>query len=160
MAKLPQPGREPASQAPDDEDALPDPFAILLPSALLVAKADLVADLDAELEALRELTGLEHPALAASATTGAGCEAIAPWLFDQLQIVRVYTKAPGRAPDMGAPFTVRSGDTVHDVATLVHRDIADRLRYARLWGRSGQFAGQQVGRDHLDSDGDVLEIHA
>ncbi|MDX1434965.1 MAG: TGS domain-containing protein [Gammaproteobacteria bacterium] len=46
-----------------------------------------------------------------------------------------------------------------DVATLVHRDIAASLKYARLWG-GGQFDGQQVGRDHPVSDGDVVELHA
>ena len=30
---------------------------------------------------------------------------------------------------------------------------------ARLWGRSGQFSGQQVGRDHPVHDGDIIEIH-
>ncbi len=146
-----------AEEGADDE--VPDPFAIRLPCALLVAKADLVDDVDAEFEAFRELTGLEQPALVASGVTGSGCDAIGPWLFEQLGVVRVYTKAPGRPPDMGAPFTVREGDTVHDVATLVHRDIAERLRYARLWGSGGQHDGQQVGRDHAVCDGDVLEIH-
>ena len=157
---LPRWGAGDAAQAEaEDHDALPDPFAVRLACALVVSKADLLEDVDAELEAFRELTGLAHPALVASGSTGAGCEAIGPWLFEQLGVVRVYTKAPGRPPDMGAPFTVRAGDTVHDVAALVHRDIAERLRYARLWGSGGQHDGQQVGRDHAVRDGDVIEIH-
>ena len=44
------------------------------------------------------------------------------------------------------------------MALLVHRDIAAGFKYARLWG-GGKFNGQQVGRDHVLADGDVLEIH-
>ena len=45
-----------------------------------------------------------------------------PSLFQGLGIVRVYTKAPSKPPDMGQPFTVRQGDTVLDVARLVAND--------------------------------------
>jgi hypothetical protein len=76
-----------------------------------------------------------------------------------LEIVRVYTKAPGKEPERDHPFTLRRGDTVLDVARLVHKDIAASLRYARLWG-SGVFDGQQVGADHEVADGDVVELHA
>jgi ribosome-interacting GTPase 1 len=47
---------------------------------------------------------------------------------------------------------------VHDVARLVHRDIAANLKYARIWG-SETFDGQQVGPDHQVSDGDLIELH-
>ena len=42
--------------------------------------------------------------------------------------------------------------------TLVHKDIARSLRYARVWG-SGVFDGQQVGAEHLLADKDIIEIH-
>jgi ribosome-interacting GTPase 1 len=48
---------------------------------------------------------------------------------------------------------------VHDVAQLVHQDVARTLKFARLWG-SGAFDGQQVGPEHRVRDGDVLELHA
>jgi len=93
-----------------------------------------------------------------SAATGADLDTIGPWLFRNLDIVRVYTKAPGKPPDMQRPYTVRSGATVADVAMLVHRDLAASFQHARLWGRDA-YDGQQVGRDHQVEDGDVLEIH-
>jgi ribosome-interacting GTPase 1 len=141
----------------DDEDY--DPFAVHLPTLMLIAKADLLADVDAELAVFRELANLDYPALACSVQTGEGLDRLGPWLFEHLGVVRVYTKAPGRPADMGQPFTVRRGDTVHDVALHIHKDIAQGLKYARLWGQSGQFSGQQVGREHHVADGDVLEIH-
>jgi ribosome-interacting GTPase 1 len=141
--------------AGDDED----PFALRLPTLLLGNKADRLADANEELRALLELTGLRYPAFAVSATTGQGLGDLGPWLFRHLGIIRVYTKAPGRPPDRGHPFILRRGHTVSDVARLVHKDLARSLRYARVWGRSG-FEGQQIGREHVVADGDVVELHA
>lgn len=146
---------ESVNSEPQDDD----PFAIRLPTLLLANKADLIAGIDTELEAFRELTGLTYPAFAVSAATGQGLADIGPWLFRSLGIVRVYTKAPGHPPDKSRPFTLRQGQTVEDVARLVHKDLAAGLRYARIWGRSG-FDGQQVGREHRLADGDVVELHA
>ena len=140
-----------------DEDD--DPFTRTLPAVLVVTKADEIDDVDAEVEVFRELTGYDYPVVAVSAETGSGLDDLGAWLFDHLGIVRVYTKVPGKPPDMGRPFTVRRGDTVIDVAVLVHRDIAATFQYARVWGEH-TFDGQQVGRDHQLEDGDVLEIHA
>ena len=142
----------------DSEDAIADPFAITLPTLLIATKADLIDDIDKEIDVLQELAGTRFPAIATSVESGRGLERLAEWLFEALEVVRVYTKAPGRPPDKDKPFTVRRGDTVHDVAVQVHKEIADAFKFARLWG-SGQFNGQQVGRDHAVSDGDVLEIH-
>lgn len=136
-----------------------DLFATYLPTLLVANKSDQTPDLTEELEVFEELTEFRFPFMAVSAVTGAGLDELGAWLFRMLEIVRVYTKVPGEDADMGPPFTVRRGDTVHDVATLVHRDIAARFKYARVWG-TGTFDGQQVGKDHVVDDGDVLEIHA
>ncbi|MFU8820207.1 MAG: TGS domain-containing protein [Gammaproteobacteria bacterium] len=139
----------------DDAD---DPFRIRLPTLLLANKIDLAPDPD-EVAVLEELLGVDFPALRVSAETGRGLGALAPWLFKALGVVRVYTKAPGKDPERDRPFTVRRGETVLDVARLVHKDIAETFRFARLWG-SGVFDGQQVGADHPVADGDVVELHA
>ena len=111
------------------------------------------------IQTLRELTGLRLPVFAVSATSGHGLGELGPWLFQHLGIVRVYTKTPGHPADKHRPFTLRRGQTVGDVARLVHQDLARTLRYARIWGRSG-FEGQQVGHEHRVADGDIVELHA
>ncbi len=143
----------PAAESPDD------PFALRFPALLLANKADRVPDPEAELRTFLGLAGLSYPARAVSATTGQGLGELGPWLITHLGIVRVYTKAPGRPPDRDRPFTLRRGQTVEDVARLVHKDLAGTLKYARVWGTAG-FDGQHVGRDHLVADGDVVELHA
>jgi len=141
------------------EDAWEDPFALALPTLLLTSKAELIPNLEAELQVFRELSGLRLPELAVSADTGLGLAELGPYLFQRLGVVRVYTKAPGKPPDKDKPFTLRHGETVLDLANRVHRELAQSLKYARIWGRS-HFSGQQVGRDHPVEDGDILELHS
>jgi len=143
------------STAAADEE---DPFALRLPTLLLANKADSLAEAEAELRAFLEVTGLRYPALAVSATTGYGLGHIGPWLFGHLDVTRVYAKAPGRPPDRHRPFILHRGQTVEDVARLVHKDLAQSLKYARVWGKTA-FDGQHVGRDHPVADGDVVELH-
>jgi uncharacterized protein len=148
----------PGESSTSTEERDEDPFALRLPTLLIANKADAMPDIDDEIEAFCELTGLRYPALAVSAITGQGLGGIGPWLFQNLGIVRAYTKAPGHPPDKDRPFTLRRGQTVEDVARLVHKDVARTLRYARVWGKSG-FDGQQVGREHRLADGDIVELH-
>ena len=149
------PGLESAQQAATDEAS--DPFRLDLPTLLVANKSDLDPDPD-EVKVLEELLGLRFPALTMSAETGDGVDALGPFLFRALEIVRVYTKTPGKPADKEKPFTVRSGDTIADVARLVHKDIARSLEFARIWGTE-VFDGQQVGPDHVVSDGDLVELH-
>ena len=135
-----------------------DPFAVLLPTLLVATKADLMPKLAEELAVFLELTGLDYPALPVSVETGLGLDGIGPWLFRELAIVRVYTKAPGRPPEQDRPFTLRRGATVEDVARRVHKDVATALRYARCWPH-GRGNPHQVGHDHQVEDGDLLELH-
>jgi len=145
---------------PGHADALDDadPFALQLPTLLLANKAERLADLAAELDTLRELAAIPYPMLAVSAATGFGLAEIGPWLFDHLGIIRVYTKTPGHPVDKERPFTLRRGQTVRDVARLVHHDLGRTVRYARVFGHAG-FDAQQVGPDHPLADGDIVELH-
>jgi ribosome-interacting GTPase 1 len=137
----------------DSSDAL----TAELPTLLVANKSDLDPGAD-EVSVLEELAGVRFPAFAVSAKSGHGLERLAPFVFSALGIVRVYTKPPGQPPDRARPFIVRRGNTVSDVARLVHQDVARSLKFARLWG-SGAFDGQQVGPDHAVADGDVVELH-
>jgi ribosome-interacting GTPase 1 len=147
------PGLETESVEADEED----PFRLDLPTVLIANKSDLDPDPE-EVETLEELLGLRFPAITVSAKTGDGLDELGPFLLRALEIVRVYTKTPGKPAETDKPFTVRRGGTVLDVAKLVHKDIARELKFARVWG-SEVFDGQQVGPDHLVVDGDLVELH-
>ena len=149
------PGLEPAE--PPNPSETGDPFRLDLSTVLIANKSDLDPDPE-EVEILEELLGLRFPALTMSAKTGDGLDELGPFLFRALEVVRVYTKTPGKPADTDKPFTVRRGDTVLDVARLVHKDIARGLKFARMWG-ADVFDGQQVGPEHLVTDGDLVELH-
>jgi ribosome-interacting GTPase 1 len=136
-----------------------DPFALLLPTLLLANKCEGFADATGELRTLIELSGLRFPAFAVSALTGHGLSAIGPWLFENLGVVRVYTKTPGKPLEHERPFVLRCGQTVEDVARLVHHDLVRTLKHARVWHR-GSTSAMHVGREHKVLDGDVIELHA
>ena len=79
-------------------------------------------------------------------------------VYDFLDVVRVYTKVPGKKPDFTDPYVVARGSTVLDVAEKVHRDFVENLKYARIWGE-GKVDGIMVPRDFVIGEGDVLELH-
>jgi ribosome-interacting GTPase 1 len=149
------PGLESAEPAPTGEPD--DVFSLRLPTVLVANKSDLDPDPD-EVRVLEELLGLRYPALTVSAETGDGLDEVGTFLFRALEIVRVYTKTPGKPAETDKPFTVRRGGTVLDVARLVHKDIAEGLKFARMWG-ADVYDGQQVGPDHPVTDGDLVELH-
>ena len=125
---------------------------------LLVANKIDTPGADDRLAMVRELYGERFEILPVSATAGTGMEELRDRTYRFLNVVRVYTKAPGKPADRDRPFTTLAGSTVLDVARLVHRDVAEQLKYARIWGTGG-FDGQTVGREHVVHDGDLLELH-
>jgi len=79
-------------------------------------------------------------------------------VFDLMEIIRVYSKEPGKDPDKEKPFTLKKGATVLDLCRDIHKEFMEKLRYARVWG-SARFDGQKVQRDYVLKDRDIVEIH-
>ena len=131
----------------------------LKPPKLLVGnKLDLPGAED-NFGALEDLYGDRFRCLAVSAATGRNLDRFARAVFDLLGLVRVYTKPPGKKLDTSAPYVLRRGQTVGDVARHVHKDIAEHLKFARLFRLDGARDGLMVERTHVVEDQDVLEFH-
>ena len=96
--------------------------------------------------------------ISAAAAMPAELEAFKRVVYDFLDVVRVYTKAPGKKADFSDPYVVPRGSTVLEVAERVHRDFLEHLKYARIWGE-GKVDGIMVPRDFVIGEGDVLELH-
>jgi hypothetical protein len=78
-------------------------------------------------------------------------------VFDRLELVRIYSKAPGKEADLKSPFVMKRGGTVEEFASKVHQDFVKNLKTAKVWGSSA-FDGQMVPRDYVLHDGDVVEL--
>ncbi|HET6575401.1 MAG TPA: GTPase [Fimbriiglobus sp.] len=141
-------------EKPADED----PTTYYLKTLLAATKADDEAA-DIRLEIAREAFGDRFPLLVVSAEQGTGLEEFRKAVYDRLGVMRVYTKQPGKPPDMSNPFTCPVGATLQEFAGHVHKDFEENLKTARVWG-SGAFDGQTVGRDHVLRDRDVVELHS
>jgi ribosome-interacting GTPase 1 len=113
---------------------------------------------DENFEILCELLEDDWPLLPVSATTGRNLERMKRVVFERLEIIRVYSKAPGKKPDLDAPFVLKKGSTVGEFAGKVHQDFGKKLKSARVWGSAALYDGQMVRRDHVLQDGDVVEL--
>jgi ribosome-interacting GTPase 1 len=110
------------------------------------------------LDVVREMFGSRFGVFPLDAESGAGLEELRTAIYRSLNVIRVYSKKPGKPADMQSPFTCPAGSTVAQMAELVHRDFAEKLKSARIWG-TGVFDGQAVTRDHVLHDKDVVELH-
>jgi ribosome-interacting GTPase 1 len=128
------------------------------PRLLVATKCDLPGAKE-NLAALTELYGDRFEYLPVSVTTGENVDRFACAVFNRLGLVRVYTKPPGKKADLGAPYVLHRGQTVHDAARMVHRDFADHLKFARLFHIEGGHDGLMVERTHVVEDQDILELH-
>lgn len=79
-------------------------------------------------------------------------------VFDALGIIRVYTKPIGQEADFKDPIILPIGGNVEDAAMTIHKDFAQRLKFAKIWGE-GKFDGQRVQSDFVLSDKDIIEFH-
>ena len=112
---------------------------------------------DEDMQVLCELYQDDWLLVPVSAATGRNLERLRQMAFEQLEIIRVYAKPPGQEPDLSAPFALKKGSTVAELAAKIHKDFFEQLKTARVWG-SGVYDGQIVSRDHVLQDGDIVEL--
>ena len=95
--------------------------------------------------------------LSISTHTGDGIEDLKEKILSSLNLIRVYTKKPGKKKDLPA-IGLQKNSTVNDVLGLIHKDFKKNFKFARVFN-SKKHSGQKVGLDYRLEDGDVLEIH-
>ena len=105
-----------------------------------------------------ELTELNMPVLPLSILNGTNLDVLLRNIYDMSGIIRVYSKNPGKDPDMDEPFVIPRDSTLEELAGRIHKDFMQKLKYARIWG-STVHDGMMVQRDYVMQDGDIVEIH-
>lgn len=128
-------------------------------SIVLANKMDLEGSEDS-LSAWKDLFGQVSESIPLSVQEEADFSSLKKIFFTYLDVVRIYTKSPGKKqnPD-DKPYILKKGATVLDAAAHIHKDLAEGFKFAKIWGE-GLHDGQMVERDHVLNDRDCLEIHA
>ncbi len=124
---------------------------------VVISKCDCI-DPERVALAVKAVVGQAIEVTAVSTSEGTGIDNLREEIFAVVDIIRVYTKAPGKKADLADPYVIHAGCTVMDLAREIHRDFADGLRFSRVWG-SSKFDGQPVQRDYILQDGDIIELH-
>ncbi|MFZ5907975.1 MAG: TGS domain-containing protein [Nitrospirota bacterium] len=132
---------------------------VVLKRTLLAGNKADMPGADKNLSRLRAVYGNTYPCIGVSAERKENIEELKRELFALAGIIRVYSKPPGKDPDLSKPFTVPSGSTVIGLARIIHKDFIDNLKYARIWG-SARFDGQRVEKTYVLRDRDVVEFHS
>ncbi len=73
-------------------------------------------------------------------------------------MVKIYSKPAGKEKQF-PPLALKEGSSVADFVTKIHKDFARNFAYARVWGASAKFPGQEVGLAHILMDEDAVEVH-
>lgn len=92
-----------------------------------------------------------------STITNEGVEELKQKIFDSFNVIRIYTKHAGKKQD-NVPVILPPNSTLEDVAEKILHGYSKKVKYAKIWGPSSKFSGQQVGLKHFVKDKDVVEF--
>ncbi|MCM8822506.1 MAG: 50S ribosome-binding GTPase [Candidatus Omnitrophica bacterium] len=106
-----------------------------------------------------ELYPIGNEFLTISAKKNTNLDSVGEMVFNKLEIIRIYTKIPGKPAEMKDPYTIAAHSTLEDLARSIHKDLVKSFRYARLW-KQGKGNPIIAGRDYILQDRDLIEIHA
>jgi len=124
---------------------------------VLVNKVDARSQIE-DFNTFTELVDLKTPTIPISILNNINLNTFLKTVFDLSRIIRVYSKYPGREPDLNEPFVIPRDSTLEDLAGKIHKDFLTKLKFARVWGKSAH-SGQMIQRDHVLQDGDIVELH-
>jgi hypothetical protein len=141
-------------QPEEDED-----IQLIHKKGMIIAnKADIEGSQD-RIDMIKEFYGNDLPIISLSAEMDEDFSRFKNEIFNSLDIIRVYTKPIGKKPDMTDPIILYRGSTIVDAAEEIHRDFAENLKFAKIWGGGSKYNGQSVSRDHPLEDGNIVEFH-
>ncbi|MFQ6081788.1 MAG: GTPase [Candidatus Aminicenantia bacterium] len=129
-----------------------------LKRALIIGNKNDLSGATENLEFLKEFYAQKFPVISISAKEKVNLDNLKDRIYNILDIIRVYSKIPGKKPDLNEPFIFKKGATVMDMAERIHKDFAYKLKYARIWG-SNKYDGQKVTKDYILQEEDIIELH-
>jgi uncharacterized protein len=121
----------------------------------IITKADLVSK-----EELNKIAKNIKADVIVSAELDQGIDELKEAIYKKLDLIRIYLKEVGKKADMEEPLIMFRGCKIKDVCEKLHKDFVSNFRFARVWGNSAKFDGQQFSKmNKVLLDEDVLELH-
>jgi len=111
-----------------------------------------------EKEKLKEITEETEIGFSISVSKKIGLEELKRKIFENLEIIRVYSKKPGKEPDFSHPFVLKKGSCLLDLIEEIHHDFLKTFKFAKLFKKNSK-KPLIVGKDYILQDGDIIEIH-
>jgi len=116
-----------------------------------------ISKTDLESKDINVLLNLKN-SIAVSTKTMLNIQNLKDLIFQNLNLIRVYTKEPGRKPD-DEPVVIKKGSAIKDLAEKIRKDFVERFEFAKVTGKSVKFSGQNCGLEHVLEDKDIVELH-
>lgn len=120
-----------------------------VPALIVVNKVDKVKD---------QIREDEEGKIYISAEKGINLDYLKEKIFEKLNLMRVYLKPKDESVDKEKPIILEKGSLIQEVAKKIHSDFKNKFQFARVWGESAKFNGQQVGLDHELEDEDIVQL--
>jgi len=130
---------------------------VYIPAVVVLNKIDLADEKGVE-GIVKAIESKGWKVLPVSAKYKHGIEELRRAIYDNLRLIRVFTKPPKGEVNYSKPIILREGNRIEDVCKRLHKDFIRKFKYARVWGKSVKYQGQKVGLDHILMDGDVIQI--
>jgi ribosome-interacting GTPase 1 len=126
--------------------------------ALVIATKGDVPGSEDRFAELTEKYGKRFETFPISAKTGENLDGMKWALYDHLDILRVYTKIPGKKRE-DKPIVLPEGAIVEDAAAKVHKELfVERFRAAVIFRANDKIKRRQVGLGYPLEDGDILQL--
>jgi ribosome-interacting GTPase 1 len=126
--------------------------------ALVIATKGDVPGSEDRFAELMEKYGERFEIIPISAETGENLDGMNWALYNHLDILRVYTKIPGKKRE-NKPIVLPEGAIVEDAAAKVHKELfVERFRAAVIFRANDKIKRRQVGLGYPLEDGDVLQL--
>ncbi len=142
--------------APENVPLLNEPGRFVKKTVVAGNKSDLLGA-EENSTFIREYFGDKISFSVVSAARGDGLDELRTRIFLLLDVIRVYSKIPGKKADLNDPFVLKKTSNVMDMARTVHKDFVEKFKYARIWRKSA-LQGQMVNRDFILEDEDIVEL--
>jgi len=142
---------------PENQIVPPEKHPFCKKTLIIANKSDHPLGVE-RLKTMKDFIDPKFSLIPVSSVQGDSLEDLKKRIYTLLDVIRVYSKIPGKKVDLNDPYVFKKGSSLMDMAEAVHKDFSQKLKFARIWGEN-KYQGQKVNRDYVLEDEDVIELH-